>query len=287
MASIYKRGGVWYLSYYLDGRRIRKRVGKSKRIAELARQETEVKLAKNEIGGVEVKEVGFNEFKREYLGYLKTNNRPSTCLRYKKTFHHFENFLQKHLKDSPKLSPIPFHLIEDYKQQRVKFVKPLTVNVELKVLKAMYNYAIKCRCVRENPVKKVSFYRAVEKKPRSLTGEEITHLLANSDGLYPIIYTFLKTGLRKGELINLKWEDIDFKRKRMTVESKEEWRTKTGNSRQIPLSDDLLEVLRILPRCSEYVFVNSNGRKYGYHLTERVKRLAKRLGLEGVTLHTP
>jgi len=60
MASIYKRGGVWYLSFYLDGRRIRKRVGRSKRIAELARQETEVKLAKNEIGWVEVKEVRFD-----------------------------------------------------------------------------------------------------------------------------------------------------------------------------------------------------------------------------------
>ncbi len=259
MAFIYKRGGGWYLSYYLDGRRIRKRVGKSKRIAELARQETEIKLAKNQIGWVEVKEVRFDEFKREYLGYLKANNRASTYLRYKKALHHFECFIQEHLKDSPKLSQIPFHLIEEYKQQRAQIVKPLTVNVELKVLKAMYNYAIKCRCARENPVKKVTFYKALERKPRFLTNEKITYLLANSNSLYPIIYTFLKTGLRKGELINLKWEDIDFKRKRMTVESDEEWRTKTGNSRQIPLTDDLLEVLRNLPQCSEYVFVNSNG----------------------------
>ena len=198
MASIYKRGGVWYLSYYLERRRIRKRVGKSKRIAELARQETEVKLAKNEIGWVEVKEVRFDEFKREYLNYLKANNRPTTYVRYKKALQHFEDFLQQHIKDSPKLSQIPFYLIEEYKQRRAEFVKPLTVNVELKVLKAMYSYAIKCRCAKENPVKNVAFYRAVEKNPRFLTDEEIRYLLANSNGLYPIIYAFLKTGLRKG-----------------------------------------------------------------------------------------
>ncbi len=104
MASIYKRGGLWYLSYYVDGRRVRKRVGKSKRIAKLARQEMEVKLAKNEIGWVEIEEVRFDEFKKKYLEYLKANNRVSTYLRYKNALQHFENFLQKHLKDSPKLS---------------------------------------------------------------------------------------------------------------------------------------------------------------------------------------
>ena len=248
MASIYKRGGVWHLSYYSDGRRIRRRVGKSKRIAELAGQETEVKLAKNEIGWFEVKEVRFDEFKREYLEYLKANNRPITYVRYKKALQHFEDFLQQHIKDPPKLSQIPFYLIEEYKQRRAEVVKPLTVNVELKVLKAMYSYAIKCACARENPVKKVAFYRAVEKNPRFLREDEIRYLLAKSNGLYPIVFTFLKTGLRKGELINLEWKDIDFKRRRITVESKEEWRTKTGNSRQIPLSEDLAQVLINLPR---------------------------------------
>jgi len=94
------------------------------------------------------------------------------------------------------------------------------VNVELKVLKALYNFAIKCKCARENPVSEVSFYRQIEKKPRFLQGKEIKELLDNSNGLYPVLYAFLKTGLRKSELINLKWKDIDFRRKYITVESK-------------------------------------------------------------------
>ena len=54
-----------------------------------------------------------------------------------------------------------------------------------------------------------------------------------------MLYTFLKTGLRKSELINLKWKDIDFRRKYITIESKEDWRTKTGNTREIPIGNDL------------------------------------------------
>jgi len=286
MASKYKRGDVWYLSYYINGKRIRKKVGKSKKLAELARKEIEVKIAKAELGWEEVKDPTFHDFKNEYLRYLAANTRPTTYVRYKKALQHFTHFLQSIGNPSPKLSQISFELVEEYKQKRIEEVKPLTVNVELKVLKALYNLAIKSKCARDNPVKKVAFYREVEKKPKFLSQREIEQLLQNSGGLHPIIYTFLKTGFRKSELINLGWEDIDFQRKCITVESKEKWYTKTGNSREIPVGDDLLTVLRNLPKTSHYIFVNTNGKKYGYHLTERVKRLGRRIGMNGLTLHT-
>jgi hypothetical protein len=49
MARIYKRAPVYYIDYALNGRRIRKKVGKSKRVAELVRKNIEVKLAKGEL----------------------------------------------------------------------------------------------------------------------------------------------------------------------------------------------------------------------------------------------
>ena len=66
----------------------------------------------------------------------------------------------------------------------------------------------------------------------------------------------------------------------------ESGKQKTGNTREIPIGDALLSLLKKLPRRSEYVFVNTQGRKYQYHLTERVKRLGKRIGLPNLTLHT-
>jgi len=264
---------------------VRKSVGKSKKLAILAQKEVEVQLAKKKLGWEEIRDPTFCDFQEKYLQYLKANTRPTTYVRYRKALHHFTDFLKSCGIPSAKLSQISFQLIEEYKQERSKAVKPLTVNVELKVLKALYNFAIKCKCAKENPVSEVSFYREVEKKPRFLQGKEIKELLDNSNGLYPVLYTFLKTGLRKSELINLKWKDIDFKRKYITVESKEDWCTKTGNTREIPVGDDLVGILNKLPRASDYIFLNSNGRKYGFHLTERVKRLARGIGISDMTVH--
>jgi len=286
MASIYKRGNIWYLSAYVNGRRVRKRVARSKKLSELARQEIEVKIAKGDLGWEELEDPSFDDVKEKYLQYVEGNTRPTTFVRYKETLQHFTDFLRSNGSGSPRVSHISFETIENYKQERIKTLRPSTVNVELKALRIFYNFVIKCQCARENPANKVTFYREAEKKPTFLKKEEIDHLLKNSNGLYPILYTFLKTGLRKSELINLRWDDLDFQRKCATVESKKSWHTKTGKSRQIPLDDDLLNVLRKLPRTSEYIFLNTNGRKYDYHLNERVKKLEECIGIRNLTLHT-
>lgn len=264
---------------------MRKSIGKSKKLAILAQKEVEVQLAKKKLGWEEIRDPTFLGFKEEYLGYRKGNVQPTTYVRYKENTQHFIDFLNGRGSPSLRLSQISFQLVEEYKQERGKVVKPSTVNIELKVLRALYNFAIQCKSARENPVSEVDFFREVEKKPKFLQKEEIEELLDNSNGLYPVLYTFLKTGLRKSELINLKWKDIDFKRKYITIESKEDWRTKTGNTREIPITDDLVEILNKLPRTSDYVFLNSKGRKYGFHLTERVKRLARSIGIEDMTVH--
>jgi len=87
---------------------------------------------------------------RKYLQYLEANTRPTTYVRYRKALQHFTCFLTSHGAASAKLFQISFQLIEEYKQKRNEAVKPLTVNVELKVLRALYNFAIQCKCAMEN-----------------------------------------------------------------------------------------------------------------------------------------
>ena len=66
MASIYKRGKVWYLTAYVNGRRARKRIGKSKKLAEPAREDIEVRIAKGELDWEEVRDSNFREFTDGY-----------------------------------------------------------------------------------------------------------------------------------------------------------------------------------------------------------------------------
>jgi integrase len=75
--------------------------------------------------------------------------------------------------------------------------------------------------------------------------------------LKDIVITALQTGMRKGEILNLKWSNIDF-----TFNFIEILESKSGKSRKIPISDKLLIVLTSIPKTSEYVFT-LNGNKIG------------------------
>jgi integrase len=56
---------------------------------------------------------------------------------------------------------------------------------------------------------------------RFLTRDECRRLLAASPpDLYPIYFTFLNTGMRKAELENLQWADIDLARRRISIRRK-------------------------------------------------------------------
>jgi integrase len=57
--------------------------------------------------------------------------------------------------------------------------------------------------------------------------------------LKPIVITALSTGMRRGEIINLKWDDVDFSQGHITI-----WESKNGESHTAPMSDLLAETLR-------------------------------------------
>ena len=70
-------------------------------------------------------------------------------------------------------------------------------------------------------------------------------LEACSPELYSIYFTFLNTGMRKAELENLEWDDVDFERRKISIRRKESWQPKTGE-REIPINDALHDLLQDL-----------------------------------------
>ncbi|MGB8657663.1 MAG: hypothetical protein WCE90_07750 [Candidatus Zixiibacteriota bacterium] len=95
MPFIYQRKNVYYIDYRVDGKRIRKRVGKSKQIAELTLKDIEVQLAKGEISSVP-KDHDLSDFLTQYMEFSKTNHSPATYERYRAIIDHFLTFLDKH-----------------------------------------------------------------------------------------------------------------------------------------------------------------------------------------------
>jgi integrase len=289
-------------------------VGRSKEIALLALKDAEVKAARDEFGFSQ-KDITIEKFIDQFLEFNKANNSRATYVRYRSSLDNFKEFLKHHPKITF-LSQINAKLIDQYKIYRKnelvnpngkpvmdgdrvspltqKGVKAHTINTDLKVLSTMFNLAVKWEYLKENPARKVTRLKVNDAKPpRFLSKDEIKRLLDNSpEHLFPIFFTFLNTGMRKGELENLEWSDIDLRRKKIRIRRKEFWKPKT-DERDIPINPPLLRLLSDLKRNndkglkSNFVFPHKDGGRIKTKLREELIKVARKADIEDLTkLHS-
>ncbi len=314
MARIYKRGKTWYIDVRVKGKRVRRRVDASKRIADLALKDAEVKIAKDEFGLART-DITLDRLIRNFLDYSRANHRQASTIRYGSVIDSFKGFIEKHTNITC-ISEITQEIIEKYKVYRRdsrinangkpvetdgkingnsrKGVKAHTINFELKTLNNIFNLAIQWSYLKDNPVNGVKRLKVDDtKRLEFLTKEECQRLLeACPPKLYPIYFTFLNTGMRKSELEHLEWKDVDFQRKKIRIRWKEFWRPKTGE-RDIPISPQLYDRLLKLKEENEaglksnFVFPHKDGGKIKTKLRERMIEIAKEAGIPELTrLHT-
>src|SRR5579862_44484 len=139
-----------------------------------------------------------------------------------------------------------------------------TGNRYLAALSVAFATAVKeWNWLKENPVSKISRYKEGKPRERFLTKDEIETLLtickaSKSPYLYAVTLFAICSGARKGEILNLKWKDLDFKRCTATFRE-----TKNGETRTIPLSSPIVNCLlderKKRTRISEYVFPSEDG----------------------------
>jgi integrase len=114
--------------------------------------------------------------------------------------------------------------------------------------------------VREK-VKRVRLLQENNRRLKYLSKEEMDTLIQACDKhLKPIVITALDTGMRKDEILSLKWEQVDLKRGFILLDV-----TKNGERREIPINSVVREALTALPRhiLSPYVFwQGENGTRY-------------------------
>jgi integrase len=176
----------------------------------------------------------FTEAAERFLRYSETN---------KKSFVRDRSIVNKYLLPhfgKKYLSDITSWDIEKYKANRKGQVSAASVNRELSCLKTLFNKAILWGMTKENPVRGVKFFRENNRRLRFLMPDEIQLLLKHcAPNLKPIAITALSTGMRRGEIFDLTWDDVDFEQGHITV-----WESKNGESRTAPMSELLAETLR-------------------------------------------
>jgi len=223
------------------------------------------------------KAVSFSAFSQRYLQYSKTHHSPSNTIRIQYVINNFIKYRAFIL-----LNEISQMNIEEYIRIRCQDVKPTTVNIELRVLKSMFNTAVNWNLISTNPLKKVKQLRINQNIPKMFTHNEI-ELIMNTISpvwLKNIVTLALNTGMRRNELINLHWADVNMINKYLIVRNTESFTTKSKSERVIPLNQNSLDVLRNIHSRSDYVFLNCNSQKiYPNYLSQCFRDLLVKLNI--------
>lgn len=254
--GVFLRKGNWYIDYYAQGRRIREKISTNKTLALNVLRKRKVEVAENKHLDIKKQhKIKFEDFTKDYLElHSKPNNKS-----WKKSDWSNINTLKKFF-SGKYLYEITPEMVEKFKATKIKEVSPARVNRLMSCLKSIFNRAIKWGKAQENPVAKVEMLKVNNKRLRYLEKEEITKLLANCHGhLKPIVIVALNTGMRKGEILNLKWQDVDFKRDIIYLLD-----TKNSDKREIPMNKMVKAALINVKKHpdSAYIFCNKDGKPY-------------------------
>ena len=166
--------------------------------------------------------------------------------------------------------------------------KPGTVNRYMALVKHIFNLAEKWEIIDKSPARNVRRIEDNNHKERYLTTEETEHLLqqlksCKSKVIPDIIEFLILTGARKGEVVGLRWDELNFKQGTWVLPAE---RNKAKVRKVIPLSGAALQVLaRRKENDCEYVFPNP---KTGWpikHFHNTWDRIRQRAGIPDVRIH--
>jgi integrase len=173
--------------------------------------------------------------------------------------------------------------IDAYKSFRLKKICPVTVNIELRTLKAFFNQAIKWDLLELNPFRSLRFLKIPERHPDFLTKSEFETLIERMPmkWLRDVSTFAVNTGLRRSEIVNLQWANVDLVRERILVANSNSYSTKSGRERVVPLNATALKVINDQPKHLDRVFLNSKQRKLrGHFVSECFREIVEAVKLD-------
>ncbi len=288
MGTVFLRGDSWVGEYKDRGKIKRKAFGKKGIVTKtqakemLKKLEQRVKLGQYDMLDAEIPTL--NEFAEDYLKHVRDVVKKRSWSRDLLSLKHLKDFF-----GDRNLSEIAPKDVDDYKEVRLNEVSPATVNRELEVLRHLFNLAERWKkFFSKNPVSQAGLLPLNNQLERILTPQEEERLLvSSSSSLKAILICALNTGMRKGEIINLKWSNVDLENNVITLEHTN---TKSKKTRRIPINSELRKLLleqRLKSGGSEYVFLSSNGTPYLRQdsLNRAFIDALKRAKVEGLRFH--
>lgn len=243
--SLLKRGTIWWSFLYVDGLRHQSSTGTSnKRQAEAIEQ----KLRED-----------INARRFQVVTYDPKITVAALCARFMadpgyRPHHYFHIKAILPFFGDMQVIRLGRNHAAEFRAWRMsrKKLTDATVNRSLSTLRHILYWAVDEQLIQANPLSRLKLVKERRlRRPVMTMAEEDAVLIALPDYLRQIIVCALDTGMRRGEVLKQRWEDVDLNRKLLMVTKS---KTIDGEGREIPLTDRLFRILAKKPETEGVVF---------------------------------
>ena len=296
-----KRAFRWAVRWFgSEGKRYSKSFGTRKE----AEQFTEAKQLEVRSGKADPPEaIGLEEFGKMYVE-IRGDLKPSSLVEHRRTLRFLQEYFGP-VRLIRKIAPLDARrFVSWYRKRKSKGypLAPATVNKVIRECRRIFREAVDCELIGSNPFQGVGQGKVGQRDWHYISPAEYRQLIRACpsprwQGMIALAYC---CGLRRGELLNLTWSDIDFESGRLRVVRKRamagraEWTPKDKDMRVLPMSAEIVNVLTNLHSEAKegqvYVFVNAKGPNRGSRMKpQNVWRdfevIRAKVGLPKCSLH--
>jgi integrase len=256
------------------------------------------------------KRTPLSSFTKDFLKYADSNMNKGTADIYARALRCFIRIIGD--MDINSITPKQWDDFKTYrmnerKQLRQKFDTPeeaatardqsplvsaASVNVALRHIKAAMSTAARWQLIVKNPFERLPLVTIPKRTPAFLTIQDAERLLSGiaEPWLKDFIIFAINTGMRRGEILSLRWSDIDAGARVARITNTDEFTTKSGEERTVSLNDAALMVVNRLKvsKRHDYIFTCEHGRRLNAdRVTHAFKAAIRAAGLpEGLHLHS-
>lgn len=276
---LYLRGRVWYCDFTYRGIRYRKPLDTNKSLA------LEKLIAwKKDLKNQRFSPTNFNSFVRRYLEWGETNKNKQTVYRDKLSLKYLTEFTK--IRDITDITPL---MLDEFKSYLLRIgKKPNNINRILTSIKAMMHKAEVWELVSPKKWEICKEIKTPKGRVLFYSPEEVKKLLDNCPENWRLVVLLgCRAGLRRGEIVNLTWQDIDLNKKIITIQPKENWHPKDYECRDIPIDNLLYKALAKADKSSAKVLQTKYNKDFTLEGISQyfITKVLKKVGLRG-SLHT-
>ena len=266
MYLIKRSNSIYYVEYKDENTNQKKRIStrtKNKSVAEIFLESIRRQISLKEIKTVNQQsrpETNVNYFLKEYSNNIKA----CKSQKYWKSVNHACNNFNIQF-GNKYLSELKYQEIENYFSSLFNKSK-YSAYSQFRNLRAAFNKAVDYELIKTNPLSKFRFPKIPKGIPVFITFDELEQILKNvRSTIYGEVYKFaFYTGMRRGEILNLKWSNVDFTSRLIYLKNTTDFFLKNKKERILPMHERIFELLNLIKDRklnSEYVFIKNNGIK--------------------------